>query len=108
MIMTATPALLSRKKTAPVPASLESGLGMGATAANPFTPGHWTQSLVVRTFLGVSFAVGFGTAFERLAEGLLILLDEPAKPFWNSLEGFCVKQGGQALALFFAAVFAAA
>src|SRR5215213_921407 len=105
MSITASP-LLARKHT--VPASLDVRQGMGATAANPFTHGHWTQSVVVRTVLGVGFAVGLGIAAERLADGVLLLLDEPAKPFWNSLTGFAVMQASQALALFFAALLAAA
>jgi hypothetical protein len=100
--------LLARKKLSPVPASLEAGLGMGATAANPFTAGHWTQSIIIRLVLGVGFAAGLGIAAERLTEGVLLLLNEPIQPFWNSLNGFLVMQAGQVLALFLATLLAAA
>jgi len=108
-ITTASPSspLLSRKK-APVPASLEVGAGMGATAANPYTAGHWSQSIIIRTVLGVFFSVGLTLAATRLTDGLLILTGENVKTFWNSLVGFAAWQGEQFCALFLATLFAAA
>jgi hypothetical protein len=86
----------------------ETGLGMGATAANPYTPGHWTQSLLLRASLALLFTAGMTFVLRRLTDALLIALNFDAEKYWRSLAGFMTWQPEQMAALIVGTMLACA
>src|SRR5262245_18798718 len=79
--------------------SNELTLGMGATAANPYTPGHWSQSILLRSVLGLVFIAGMLFIFRRLTDAIIILLGMDSKAFWARDAGFYTWQPEQFTAL---------
>jgi hypothetical protein len=85
---------VTRSKVALVSGSLSNDLtlGMGATAANPYTPGHWSQSILLRAILGLLFTAGLLFVFRRLTDAVIILAGMDMSAFWGSETGFYVWQ----------------
>lgn len=82
-------------------------LGMAAQADNPYTPGHWSQSLVIRLMLGLLVAAGVTYMLVRLTEVILIWF-MPIETFWQSLAGFITWQSLEVVGVFFGGMMAAA
>lgn len=98
----------TRPAIAPIVPFQEATTGMGATAANPYTPGHWSQSLILRICLGVFFALSVNYVLRRSVDIALILLGIEVEPFWGTMVGFIALQVSQALALLIATMLASA
>lgn len=74
---------------------------------NPYTPGHWSQSLIIRTCIGMLVTAGVTFALMRITD-LVLLWFTPIELFWKSLAGFIVWQVLQLVGTFFGAMMAAA
>ena len=102
--------VLSPNKFA-VPSTLkdEARLAMLAAAQtdNPFTPGHWSQSLLIRICIGMLITTGVTFALMRLTD-LILMWMTPVEEFWKSMYGFITWQGLQLVGTFFGGMMAAA
>jgi hypothetical protein len=89
--------------------TMEQAYGMGATAANPFTPGHWSHSLILRLILGLIFTAGMLFSFRRLTDAVLFFTyNQAAEPFWASETGFYLWQPVQFMLLVLGTMLASA
>jgi len=88
--------------------SNELTLGMGATAANPYTPGHWSQSIILRAILGLVFCAGLLFVFRRLTDAVVLLVGMDSPAFWASEAGFYTFQPEQFIALVLGTMLASA
>lgn len=74
---------------------------------NPFTTGHWSQSLIIRTAIGLLVTAGVTLMLIRIADLVMLSLDF-GDGFWKSIGGFILWQGLQAVGTFFGAMMATA
>jgi hypothetical protein len=88
--------------------SNELTLGMGATAANPYTPGHWSQSIILRAILGLVFTAGFLFVLRRLTDAVVLLLGMDSPAFWKSEAGFYTWQPEQFIGIVLGTMLASA
>lgn len=76
-------------------------------ADNPFTPGHWSQNIIVRIIVGLLVSLGVTVMLLKAAE-LVVGNFTAVEPFWKTLAGFIVWQAIQMVGVFFGAMLACA
>jgi hypothetical protein len=76
-------------------------------ADNPYTPGHWSQNIVVRIMVGLLVSLGVSVMLYKAAE-LIIVNFTPVEPYWKTLTGFITLQAVQMAGVFFGAMLACA
>jgi hypothetical protein len=82
-------------------------VNMTGQAENPYTPGHWSQSLVIRVMLGLLVTAGVTLMLIRATE-LILTWDAPLGEFWKSISGFIVWQSLELVGVFLGAMMAVA
>lgn len=83
------------------------GLTTSLQTDNPFTPGHWSQNIVIRLAIGVGVTVGITILLMRLIDLAMFWTGSDEK-FWNTLAGFITWQTIQVIAVFFGSMLAVA
>ncbi|MFT3879626.1 MAG: hypothetical protein QM703_08200 [Gemmatales bacterium] len=101
---------LTPNKFAPLqPSSHLTGypMGLAGQTDNPFTPGHWSQSYIIRIMVGLLVTVGISIMLIRLAE-LVLIWYTPIEQFWGSLAGFITWQSLELVGVFLGGMMASA
>lgn len=76
-------------------------------ADNPYTPGHWSQSYIIRTVIGMLVTAGATISLLKMAE-LVVLWITPIDAFWKGVAGFIVWQSVQMVGVFLGGMMVAA
>lgn len=83
------------------------GLTTSLQTDNPFTPGHWSQNIIIRIVIGLGVTAGITILLMRLTD-LAMFWMGPNEKFWNTVAGFVTWQTIQVIAVFFGSMLAVA
>ncbi len=102
--------VVSPSKMTPLPPPVQPAgypVNMTGQTDNPYTPGHWSQSLIIRVMLGLLVAAGVTLMLMRASE-LILTMNGPLDQFWKSITGFILWQGLEVVGVFLGAMIAVA
>jgi len=105
----AVTALSPNKLTPLQPPGQQAGYPVSQTGQtdNPYTPGHWSQNLVIRIILGLLVAGGVTLMLIRAAE-IILTWNGSLDQFWRSTAGFIVWQSLELIGVFLGSMMAVA
>jgi hypothetical protein len=102
--------VLSPSKFSPLqnPGQLQgTPLGMAGQADNPFLPGHWSHSFIIRIIIGLLVTSGVTFMLMRVTE-LILIWYMPIDGYWKSLAGFITWQSLEIVGVFLGGMMVAA
>ncbi|HQR07076.1 MAG TPA: hypothetical protein PLN21_09650 [Gemmatales bacterium] len=82
-------------------------MGIAGQSDNPYLPGHWSHSYIIRIVIGLMVASGISFMLFRLTE-LILTWYTPIEPFWKSMAGFITWQSLEVVGVFLGGMMVAA